>query len=83
MSSGGLLDSAAAAVLVLTGEDKTPEGSVWARQNVLHEMGLFQGRLGFNKVLLVADDKVEVPSNIEGWQTVRIDSHSEKGDRQP
>ena len=33
------------ALLVLTGEDKTQEGLMRARQNVIHECGLFQGKL--------------------------------------
>jgi hypothetical protein len=30
------------------GEDATAEGSTRARQNVVHEVGLFQGCLGFS-----------------------------------
>lgn len=39
-----MLDSAAIAFLVLTAEDEQADGSVVARQNVVHEAGLFQGR---------------------------------------
>ena len=40
-----MLDSAAIAFLVLTGEDEQPDGKLHARMNVIHEAGLFQGRL--------------------------------------
>lgn len=35
------------AILVMTGEDKDENGKLRARQNVIHEIGLFQGKLGF------------------------------------
>lgn len=46
------LNKASYAILILTTEDETSEGKIRARQNVIHEAGLFQGRLGFNKVVL-------------------------------
>ena len=42
-----MLDAAAIAFLVMTGEDEQPDGRLRARMNVVHEAGLFQGRLGF------------------------------------
>lgn len=44
-----MLNQATYAVLVLTAEDQTEEGGKRARQNVIHEAGLFQGRLGFDR----------------------------------
>jgi hypothetical protein len=44
-----MLDAPAIAFLVLTAEDETADGKVQARMNVIHEAGLFQGRLGFNR----------------------------------
>jgi hypothetical protein len=44
-----MLDAAAIAFLVMTGEDELPGGKVQARLNVVHEAGLFQGRLGSRK----------------------------------
>lgn len=35
------------AILVMTGEDEDKYGKLKARPNVIHEIGLFQGRLGF------------------------------------
>jgi predicted nucleotide-binding protein len=67
-----LLDSCTFAVLVQTGEDRTSDGNVRARQNVIHEIGLFQGRLGFERVALVEQEGVESFSNIHGLQVVRF-----------
>ncbi len=44
-----MLSANSFALLVMTGEDETASGEVRARQNVVHEAGLFQGRLGFNR----------------------------------
>ncbi len=62
----GMLNRATFAVLVLTAEDETYAGSTRARQNAVHELGLFQGRLGFKKVVLLMQDGVEQFSNIAG-----------------
>jgi len=43
----GMLAKSSFAVLVMTGEDEMEDGTLRARQNVIHEIGLFQGRLGF------------------------------------
>jgi predicted nucleotide-binding protein len=37
-----MLDKASVAILVMTGEDKQPDGTFCARQNVVHELGLFK-----------------------------------------
>ncbi|MCX5954458.1 MAG: nucleotide-binding protein [Cyanobacteria bacterium] len=39
---------------------------VRARQNVLHEAGLFQGRLGFARAILLPQDGVEAFSDGSG-----------------
>jgi len=67
-----LLDSCTFAVLVQTGEDTTSDGSLRTRQNVIHEIGLFQGRLGFEKVALVEQEGIESFSNIHGLQVIRF-----------
>lgn len=65
-----LLDSCTFAVLVQTGEDQTSDGTVRARQNVVHEIGLFQGRLGYERVALVEQAGIESFSNIQGLQVI-------------
>lgn len=46
-----MLDETAFALLILTAEDEMADGSLIARQNVIHEVGLFQGRLGSAELL--------------------------------
>jgi len=66
----GFLESCTFAVIVATGEDATADGGVRARQNVVHEIGLFQGRIGFEKVALLRQEGIEEFSNIAGLQVI-------------
>ncbi len=66
------------AVIVCTAEDLTNEGVARARQNVIHEAGLFQGRLGFERVILIEQDGIEEPSNLAGLLTIRFHSKVEE-----
>ena len=61
-----MLDSATVAFLLMTWEDETAEGSLRARENVVHEAGLFQGRLGFGKAIVLLEDGCKEFSNITG-----------------
>ena len=61
-----MLDDAAFAFLILTGEDEQPGGKRRARMNVIHEVGLFQGRLGFNRAIVLLEECCEKFSNIDG-----------------
>lgn len=70
---GGMLDASSFALLVMTGEDETNTGDPRARQNVVHEAGLFQGRLGFHRAIAVVENGVEVFSNLDGVQQIRYD----------
>ena len=65
-----MLDQATFAVLVLTAEDDTQDGSRRARQNVIHEAGLLQGRLGFKRAVLLVQQGVEEFTNVAGLQHV-------------
>lgn len=65
-----MLAEATFAILVCTGEDDTAMGAVRARQNVIHEAGLFQGRLGFKKVVLLMQEGIEEFSNVAGLQHI-------------
>lgn len=64
------LEESSFAILILTAEDETTEGKVRARQNVIHEAGLFQGRLGFDKVVILKQNQTEEFSNIAGLQYI-------------
>lgn len=61
-----MLNRACFALLVMTAEDRQVDGTVQARQNVVHEIGLFQGKLGFRKSIVVMQKGVAKFSNIEG-----------------
>lgn len=67
-----LMQRSGFAVLILTGEDITAEGEHRARQNVIHEIGLFQGRLGFEKVALLEQEGIEGWTNLLGLETIRF-----------
>jgi len=67
-----MLDHASFAVLVMTGEDEQPDGTFRARQNVVHELGLFQGRLGFTKAVVLLEEGTQEFSNIAGVQQIRF-----------
>lgn len=65
-----MLSSCTFAVIVATGEDSTNQGNLRARQNVVHEIGLFQGHIGFEKVALLRQDGIEEFSNLAGLQVI-------------
>jgi predicted nucleotide-binding protein len=67
-----MLESSSFAVLVMTAEDETAEGEYRARQNVVHEIGLFQGSLGFSRAIVLVEEGVELFSNLEGVQQIRF-----------
>ncbi len=67
-----MLDAATFALLVMTGEDEQPDGKLHARMNVIHEAGLFQGRLGFTRAIVLLEEDCEGFSNIEGLGQIRF-----------
>jgi predicted nucleotide-binding protein len=67
-----MLDGAGIAFVVLTAEDETADGKERARQNVVHEAGLFQGRLGFSRAVVLLEDGCEEFSNIQGLGQIRF-----------
>ena len=56
------------AVLVLTGEDLAGDEklALRARQNVIHELGLCQGRFGIHRALALVEEGIDLPSNLGG-----------------
>jgi predicted nucleotide-binding protein len=67
-----MLDAAAFAFLIMTAEDEQPDGKLRARENVVHEAGLFQGRLGFKKAIILFEHGCEEFSNIHGLGQLRF-----------
>jgi predicted nucleotide-binding protein len=75
-----MLDDAAFAFLLMTGEDEhADDAKTHARENVVHEIGLFQGRLGFRKAIVLLEDGCAEFSNIVGLGQIRFP----KGDLRP
>jgi len=67
-----MLDTAAIAFLVMTAEDEQADGNKRARMNVIHEAGLFQGRLGFTRAIILLEEGCEEFSNIHGLGQIRF-----------
>jgi predicted nucleotide-binding protein len=67
-----LLDAAAIAFLMMTAEDEQIDGKIRARENVVHEVGLFQGRLGFSRAIVLLEEDCEEFSNIHGLGQIRF-----------
>ena len=61
-----MLDRSRFALLVMTAEDEQADGTIQARQNVIHEIGLCQGRLGFHRAVIVKEDRASEFSNVKG-----------------
>ena len=68
-----LLRNNSFAILVMTGDDTTEGGVLRARQNVVHEAGLFQGVLGFERAVVLLENGVEGFSNLQGIEQIRFD----------
>jgi Predicted nucleotide-binding protein containing TIR -like domain len=81
-----MLDASAFAVLVMTGEDRftSREGkqAFRARENVVHEIGLFQGRLGFRRAIVLAERSLPIFSNLLGLTTIQFRRGKFKADRE-
>lgn len=69
-----MLNSAAIAFIVMTAEDEQADGKLHARMNVIHEAGLFQGRLGFTKAIVLLESECEEFSNIQGLGQIRFEA---------
>lgn len=67
-----MLDGAGCALILLTSEDEQADGSMRARMNVIYEVGLFQGRLGFTKAIVLLEEGCEEFSNIQGLGQIRF-----------
>lgn len=59
-------DRCDSAVIVMTGDDVANEDETRVRENVMHEIGFFQGRYGRNVVILLHEEGVNVPNNLAG-----------------
>ena len=62
------------ALLVMTAEDEHADAKLHARENVVHEVGLFQGHLGPKKAIILQETTCAEFSNIHGLSTIRFPS---------
>ena len=67
-----MLDRARFAFLLMTSEDTHADGTAHARENVVHEAGLFQGRLGFGRAIILLEEGCAEFSNIHGLGQIRF-----------
>jgi len=67
-----MLDQASFAFLIMTAEDEHADESLHARPNVIHEIGLFQGRLGMHRAIILLEDGCSEFSNIVGLSQIRF-----------
>ena len=71
-----MLDQSSFAFLVMTSEDEQGDGNFNPRMNVVHESGLFQGRLGFEHAIILLEEGCQDFSNIHGLGRI----HFKKGE---
>ena len=67
-----MLDAATFAFIAMTAEDAQRDGTVNARLNVVHDVVPFQGRLGFERAIVLREDGCEEFSNITGLGQIRF-----------
>ncbi len=67
-----MLQSTQFAFLLMTAEDELADGTPQARPNVIHEIGLFQGKLGMQRAIVLLEDGCAEFSNIVGLSQIRF-----------
>lgn len=67
-----MLGNSGFALSVMTAEDLDTEGKLHPRENVIHEAGLSQGKLGFNRSIILLEEGCEEFSNIHGLDQIRF-----------
>jgi len=67
-----MVENCGFAFLVFTGEDSHNDKTRHARENVIHEAGLFQSRLGWKRAIILLEDGCKSFSNIDGLAQIRF-----------
>jgi hypothetical protein len=67
-----MLKAANFAFLIMTSEDEHSDSSMHARENVVHEVGLFQGKLGPKRAIVLLEEGCSEFSNIVGLVQLRF-----------
>lgn len=67
-----MLGNCSFAFLVLTAEDEQADGTMRARENVIHEVGLCQSRYGAHRAIVLLEEGCAEFSNIQGLGQIRF-----------
>jgi predicted nucleotide-binding protein len=67
-----MLAQAGFAFVVMTAEEEHADGRIYARPNVIHESGLFQGKLGSPRAIVILEEGCSDFSNISGLTQIRF-----------
>lgn len=67
-----MLNDACFGFLIMTAEDEHTDATLHARENVIHEVGLFQGHLGPRKAIVLLETGCQEFSNIHGLTQLRF-----------
>jgi len=67
-----MLEDATFAFLILTAETQRGDEKWHPRDNVIHEVGLFQGRLGFDRAIVLLEEGCDEFTNIAGLVQIRF-----------
>ena len=67
-----MLSEAEFAFLIITAEDEHMDQALHARENVIHEVGLFQGRLGPKRAIILLEEGCKEFSNIVGLSQIHF-----------
>jgi len=70
----GLAARSTAAIVVLTQAFTLEGGGYLPRMNVVHEVGYFQAKLGWDRVIVLIEEGIEPPSNLQGTLHIRFAS---------
>jgi hypothetical protein len=77
-----MLENSRFAFLVMTGENIDGQGHLQARMNVIHEIGLFQGRLGTECAIVLRERNTSTFSNLDGINRIDFDQDKITGLRE-
>ena len=67
-----MLSTARMAFLVMTADDEHADGTLHARENVIHEVGLFQAKLGPQRAIVLLENTCSRFSNLDGLTTINF-----------
>src|SRR5205814_7923294 len=67
-----MLSHAGFAFLIMTAEEEHLDSTIYARENVIHEIGLFQRRLGRQWAIVLLEEGCAEFSNIVGLIQIRF-----------